>query len=192
MKLLLFGTCTILLSSTVPAFSWTEPSTFRELRLGEDLTTQVPHCRSVNYERTCWTLDNDTPPLKYEVQFGYKGTEQSIGPVKVGTYVAVQYEGKLQAVRFDFSAGDYETLVEIFKKRYGRPTRKAPTYIKSNHLAIPIKADVMEWIGKRLQISLWSRTSDVAKGTAEIVLKGWTSKEERIESEALKKAAGSL
>ena len=116
----------------------------------------------------------------------------TIGPVNVlAIYRFTPGADKLEQVLLSFDPTHYETLLTIFKERYGAPSSVQERTVQ-NRMGAKFTNESAIWNGERVTITLSRYGSKLDKGLAGISLKAAHERQREESEKALKKGKDDL
>lgn len=178
-------------------FAYEEPDSFAGLKFGEDLTTQIEKCPSVDFSslfldkqkvrvsgtRCYWPVG--TPAVFYSLY--------NMGEIQheVKDIWAHLLDSKLAAVTLIFNSSKTSVLLSILRERYGEPTAQSvqPWVSKGG---VKTTSTLVIWKGRNVSITLTERSHTIEEGSIRYSTEAWIEHLKRTEAEKIKKGASGL
>ena len=184
MKILILAI--LLCASTTHA--WNEPTDFKGLKFGEDLTAAIPKCpRDITQKDRCWAepaIRFSDHPETYDLKMG------PIGDRWLQTQ-AIQLQKKLAKIEIGFPATEFATMFRIFQERYGEPT-KVEDFQWQSQIGAVFRSRRATWQGEKVSITMTQRGRNRDRGEIVYLTDLWLSRQNDMREKIIKDGAKDL
>ena len=171
-------------SSSDQSTAWSEPDNFMGWRFGENLRTQLSTCPADRGS-------SRTPCIEDIVKDTFEIKNLYVGDQPLGVVYARQISNRLHQITVVFPSNRYSEVSDIFVERYGKPTMRR-TEMRKFKSGASVSSDVLEWLGKNINITVQERGEKADEGLAVYSTATWRAAKEAENKRQVQDAAKRL